>query len=51
MTNNTPIDEYTFWKNLILEIEDKGEKVQDQMFELMDLAEKKHWITYYINLI
>jgi hypothetical protein len=41
MTNNTPIDEYAFWKNLILEMEDKGEKVQVQMFQLMDLAEKK----------
>ena len=41
MANNTPIDEYAFWKSLILEMEDKGEEVQDKIFQLMDLAEKK----------
>ena len=41
MTNNTPIDEYAFWKNLILEMEDKGEKIQEKMLKLLNLAEEK----------
>ena len=46
MTHNTPIDEYSFWKNLIDEMQDNEDKVPEQMFELMDNAERK--TLYYL---
>ena len=39
--NNTPIDEYYFWKNLIEEKQDACQPVPDKMFELLALAETK----------
>ena len=39
--NNTPIDEYNFWKNLIEDKQDASEPVPDEMFELLALAEMK----------
>ena len=41
MTNNTPIDEYYFWKNLIEEKKDAGEAVPSDMCELLVMAEAK----------
>ena len=47
MTNNTPIDEYYFWKSLIEDKQDAGELVSDRMFELLALAEVRmaHFLT------
>ncbi len=39
--NNTPIDEYNFWKNLIEDKQEASEPVPDEMFELLALAEIK----------
>ncbi len=39
--NNTPIDEYYFWKNLIEEKQEASKPVPDKMFELLALAEIK----------
>lgn len=46
MTHNTPIDEYSFWKNLIEEMQGNEDNVPEQMFELMDNAERK--TLYYL---
>jgi len=39
--NNSPIDEYNFWKNLIEDKQDAYEVVPDRMFKLLALAEMK----------
>ena len=39
--NNTPIDEYYFWKGLIEDKQEVSEPVPDKMFELLELAEMK----------
>jgi len=39
--NNTPIDEYYFWKNLIEDKQEKSQPVPKKMFELLALAEIK----------
>jgi hypothetical protein len=45
--NNSPIDEYYFWKNLIEEKQEAYQPVPDKMFELLALAEMKmiHFLT------
>ena len=45
--NNTPIDEYYFWKNLIEDKQEESQPVPDKMFELLALAEIKmtHFLT------
>lgn len=50
MTNNTPIDEYYFWKNLIKEKKDAGEAVSSDMCELLMMAEAKmtHFLAKYV---
>jgi len=47
MTNNTPIDEYYFWKSIIEGKIDAGETVPSDMCELLALAEVKmaHFLT------
>ena len=44
--NNTPIDEYIFWKNLIEKKQGAGESVPAEMYELLVYAEKK--TLYYL---
>jgi len=39
--NNSPIDEYNFWKNLIEDKQDEAQEVPVAMFELLALAEMK----------
>ena len=39
--NNSPIDEYNFWKNLIEDKQDASQVVPDRMFKLLALAEMK----------
>ncbi len=39
--NNTPIDEYYFWRNLIEKKQEASTPVPDKMFELQALAEIK----------
>ena len=39
--NNTPVDEYYFWKNLIENKQEAYQPVPDKMFELLALAEIK----------
>jgi len=41
MSNNMPIDEYSFWKNTIEDMQDTGESVPGMMFDLLEHAEKK----------
>ena len=43
---STPFDEYYFWKSLIEEKQDAYETVPDQMFEMIDMAERK--ILFYL---
>lgn len=46
MTDNTPIDEYVFWKNIIEEKQERGEFVPEMMYELLEQAQKK--TMYYL---
>lgn len=39
--NNTPIDEYYFWKSLIEDKQEASQPVPDKMFELLAMAELK----------
>ncbi|MCU7834399.1 MAG: hypothetical protein KZQ83_04015 [gamma proteobacterium symbiont of Taylorina sp.] len=44
--NNTPIDEYYFWKTLIENKQEAYEIVPDKMFELLAISEIK--MTHYL---
>ncbi|NOQ79195.1 MAG: hypothetical protein GQ546_07315 [Gammaproteobacteria bacterium] len=46
MTDNMPIDEYVFWKNIIEEKQERGEFVPEMMYELLEQAQKK--TMYYL---
>lgn len=41
MTDNTPIDEFFFWKKFIEDKQDAGESIPCRAHEAMLLAEKK----------
>ena len=45
--NNTPIDEYYFWKNLIEEKQEAYQPVPNKIFELLALPEIK--MKHFLN--